>query len=323
MINKIKCIAIIGYGSIANKHISIIEKLYPKIKIYIVTKRKFRSKHKICRNFDDLKNIELEAIFITSPTDEHFNAIKFFYKKDLNLFVEKPIFEKRKNVNFLFNNISKNDSPILQVGYVFRHDDLFLKFKSLCNKNILGQILKSEIYCGSDLNSWRPNTKLKHSISLNKNKGGGVLLELSHEIDYCLWLFGDLKVKFSKLYRSGIFDSKVEDTADIYLLSRNKVNINMHLNFWQKTPERYCKIHGTKGFILLDIINRKIIIKSDSINKSISFQSKLNEAYENQIKNFFYSINKRKKSVSNLRESLKVLDIIEEAKKLNRSKKNV
>ncbi len=323
MINKIKCIAIVGFGSIASKHIAIIEKSYPKISICIVTKRNIKSKHKIYKKIESLKNVDIDAIFITSPTNEHFNILKLFYRKNIHFFVEKPIFEREKNAVFLLNHFSKRNSPILQVGYVFRHDDLFFKFKSLCNDKVLGKILRSEIYCGSDLNSWRPNTKLKHSISLNKNKGGGALLELSHEIDYCLWFFGDLKVKFSKLNRSGIFDSKVEDTADLFLLSRKNVNISMHLNFWQKIPERYCKIYGTKGVITMDIIDRKIVINSGNIKKSIKFKSKLNAAYKNQIKNFFYSINQRKKSVSNLSESLKVLDIIEEAKKLNRSKKNV
>ena len=97
----------------------------------------------------------------------------------------------------------------------------------------------------------------------------------------------------------------------------------MHLNFWQKKPERYCKIYGTKGFIILDIIERKITINNNNINKSITFKSQLKDAYENQIKNFFNCINYRKKSFISLSDSLKVLKIIDIAKKFNESKKNV
>ncbi len=323
MKNKINKIAIVGFGNIAAKHLNILERLYPHISIYIVTKRKLKTKYVVYKSIYSLKNKGIDAIFITSPANEHYKILNLFYRDNIHFFIEKPIFEKTKNIKLISEHFSKLNSPILQVGYVFRHDELFLKFKSLINSKILGTILKADIYCGSDLNSWRPNTNLKNSISLNKNQGGGVLLELSHEIDYCLWLFGDIKVIFSKLNRSGIFNSKVEDTAELNLSTRSKVNIRMHLNFWQKIPERYCKIYGTKGFIIFDIIERKITINSNNINKCITFKSQLDNAYENQIKNFFNCIIYRKKSLVNLSDSLSVLKIIDVAKKFNVSKKDV
>ena len=323
MINNVKNIAIVGFGSIANKHLSIIEKLYPKTNIYIVTKRDLKLKHKTYKNLTSLKNKDLDAIFITSPSNEHFRVLSLFYRKNINFFVEKPIFDKKKDIKSVLKHFSRQNAPVLQVGYVFRHDDLFLKFKSMCDSNLIGKVIRVEIYAGSDLSLWRPNSRLKDSISLSKDKGGGVLLELSHEIDYCLWLFGDLKLEFSNLNRSGMFHSKVEDTADLYLSSKKKVNISIHLNFWQKNSERYCKVYGTKGSLVLDILGREINLNNKKTNKSIVFKSKLSDAYKKQITNFFYSINHSKKSSISLSDSLKVLDIIEKAKLYHGSKKNV
>lgn len=323
MINRVKNIAIVGFGSIANKHLSIIEKLYPKTNIYIVTKRDLKLKHKTYKNLTSLKNKDLDAIFITSPSNEHFRVLSLFYRKNINFFVEKPIFDKNKDIKSVLKHFSRQNAPVLQVGYVFRHDDLFLKFKSMCDSNLIGKVIRVEIYAGSDLSLWRPNSRLKDSISLSKDKGGGVLLELSHEIDYCLWLFGDLKLEFSNLNRSGMFHSKVEDTADLYLSSKKKVNISIHLNFWQKNSERYCKVYGTKGSLVLDILGREINLNNKKTNKSIVFKSKLSDAYKKQITNFFYSINHSKKSSISLSDSLKVLDIIEKAKLYHGSKKNV
>jgi len=323
LINRVKNIAIVGFGSIANKHLSIIEKLYPKTNIYIVTKRDLKLKHKTYKNLTSLKNKDLDAIFITSPSNEHFRVLSLFYRKNINFFVEKPIFDKNKDIKLVLKHFSRQNAPVLQVGYVFRHDDLFLKFKSMCDSNLIGKVIRVEIYAGSDLSLWRPNSRLKDSISLSKDKGGGVLLELSHEIDYCLWLFGDLKLEFSNLNRSGMFHSKVEDTADLYLSSKKKVNISIHLNFWQKNSERYCKVYGTKGSLVLDILGREINLNNKKTNKSIVFKSKLSDAYKKQITNFFYSINHSKKSSISLSDSLKVLDIIEKAKLYHGSKKNV
>ena len=46
------------------------------------------------------------------------------------------------------------------------------------------------INCSSFLPSWRKNIDYQSSVSAKKSLGGGVLLELSHEIDYLIWLIG-------------------------------------------------------------------------------------------------------------------------------------
>ena len=38
--------------------------------------------------------------------------------------------------------------------------------------------------------------QIRKSYSASKSKGGGVLLDLSHEIDYINWLFGSFDVDY-------------------------------------------------------------------------------------------------------------------------------
>jgi len=57
-----------------------------------------------------------------------------------------------------------------------------------------------EIKVGHFLPLWRPNADYRKSYRSKRWLGGGVDLELSHEIDYCLWLFGD-KYKKSQIFR--------------------------------------------------------------------------------------------------------------------------
>lgn len=317
MKNKINKIAIVGFGNIAARHLDILERLYPHISIYIVTKRKLKTKHVVYKSIVSLKNKGIDAIFITSPANQHYKVLKLFYRDRVHFFIEKPLFEKLKKIKLISKHFSKLNAPILQVGYVFRHDELFLKLKSLYLSKILGKTLKAVIYCGSDLTAWRKKTKLSQSISLNKIKGGGVLLELSHEIDYCKWLFGDIRLSYSSLNTSGIFKSRVEDTADLHFTTYDKININMHLNFWQKNPERYCKIYGSEGNMYIDILKREIKISTTKINKTIKFKKNLNDAYEMQIHNFINSINLNKKSLVTINDGLDVLKIITQARKIN------
>ena len=319
--NNIKKIAFIGFGSIATKHISIIEDFYPDIEICIVTKRNLNKKYKTYKNISSLKKKNIDAVFITSPANEHYKALKILYTEDLNFFIEKPIFHKNYDMSKIEKYLKNNNHLICQIGYVFRHDDIFHKFKYLLSQNYLGKIENIKIYCGSDLSKWRSQKNLKHSISLNKLKGGGVLLELSHEIDYCLWLFGKIKFIKADLINSGKFLSKVEDMANILMINDKKQEINMHLNFCQDKSERFCMVTGKKGVIKIDLINRFIKVNTEKLSKKIIFKSQLNEIYKKQIDIFFNSIYLKKKSSVPVSEGLKVLDIIEKAKISHKSNK--
>ena len=50
--------------------------------------------------------------------------------------------------------------------------------------------MSTTVLCGSYLPSWRKNIIYNKSYSSDKKKGGGVLLDLSHEIDYITWILG-------------------------------------------------------------------------------------------------------------------------------------
>ena len=52
------------------------------------------------------------------------------------------------------------------------------------------KIIHARIESGSYLPNWRPKQDYRSSCSAKKNLGGGVLLELSHELEYLSWIFG-------------------------------------------------------------------------------------------------------------------------------------
>ena len=70
-------------------------------------------------------------------------------------------------------------------------------------KNLLGDIYFAQIEAGQYLPLWRERDYTE-SYSAHKSKGGGVALDLSHEIDYMRYLFGNpcswkvFKTKVSK-----------------------------------------------------------------------------------------------------------------------------
>ena len=66
----------------------------------------------------------------------------------------------------------------------------FYRINKIKNKKIY--FVNAE--CSSYLPSWRKNVNYENSSSASKEKGGGVLLDLSHELDYLNSIFGISKI---------------------------------------------------------------------------------------------------------------------------------
>ena len=89
-------------------------------------------------------------------------------------------------------------------------------------------------------------------VSARKELGGGVLLELSHELDLARWFFGDLDLKASLIQQSGLLDIDVEDQAILVCMAPQGFPISIRLNFCTKPPQRFLKVRGNFGEIHWD-----------------------------------------------------------------------
>ena len=175
-----KKILIIGYGSIGQKHAKIFQKLNCEIKV--ISSQNIKEFKKI--NFRQIEKYSPDIIIISTTTNRHFKDLKKVDSKIKGkiILVEKPLFNK----NIIYNS---NKNKIL-IAYNLRFLPIINYIKKFCDKK---KPFKCDIKCNSYLPSWRKRKYYKTS-SAKKKQGGGVLNDLSHEIDLALLLFGKLNV---------------------------------------------------------------------------------------------------------------------------------
>ena len=191
---------IIGYGSIGQRHHLILNELGVEVKIL--------SKHE---NNDDInfkslyfiiKDYKPSYIIVSNITSDRFLIYKYLVKMKYagKVLLEKPAFDKLYNFNL-------NHKFNCFVGYNMRYHPLLLQLK----KDLKGEkIISAQSYVGQYLPYWRKNRDYKLIYSAIKSKGGGVLRDLSHELDYLSWLFGS----WTKLISIGGKLSKLEVDSD-------------------------------------------------------------------------------------------------------------
>ena len=159
-------------------------------------------------------------------------------------------------------------------------------------------------------------SSLEKSNSAKKSYGGGVLLELSHEIDYLQWIFGPLKLEKSILRNSKLLEVDVEDIADLLAITNKDIVVNIHLDLLSVRPHRFCKVICEGGDLLWNYIDQTVTLYKKE-NIEIVFKGEAKEAdhmYKFMLENFLKSSNSSHFTGASVEDGLSVLKFIQDAR---------
>jgi predicted dehydrogenase len=293
--------AIIGFGSIGSRHFKILKK-NKKIKNIYILSENYRGKN-CFKSLNDLLRLDIDYFIVSNETYKHYATFKFIEDNYINkvILIEKPLFEKNYNYKKKLNNK-------YFVGYNLRFHPIILKIKNLIKKKNFFNI---DIRCNSFLPDWRPGRFYKNIYSSSQKKGGGVLLDLSHELDYLFFLFGEFSHSISIIKKISNLKLNCEDFAFIHGKTYSGINFSINLNFFSKFLIRELIIIGPNLSIKADLIKNKLdfynkgkrTLKTYRINKNFTYKAMHNSL-----------INKDFRNHCNFKEAQSVLNIIDSIK---------
>jgi len=315
----IENVAIIGLGSIGRRHLRILRALKPDISITVVRSGKGRIAQeeemadRILYSIEDAINSDIQAAIISTPAVCHIEQSIKLMNANIHLLLEKPLSHNMNGVEKLLEIAKKTDAVGL-IGYCLRYDPAAKKFKELLSNEQTGQILHVQVDCGSYLPDWRPNQDYRQSVSARKELGGGVLLELSHELDYINWFFGQMQSVQANINYSGTLGIDVEDSADMIFSSIKGFPIAVHLDFNSHVSRRKCNVHCEKGDLIWDAVSKYVCWKPASGLKQVStFNNDNNEMYRNQLNYFINCIENCQKPAVSFEDGAIVLQMVSAA----------
>ena len=318
------CYVVVGTGSIAKRHISNLKQLFPNALIACApSSKESKSIHqieadKIFRDISEAIKANPICAIVASPTPLHLKNAYDFLCSDIPTLIEKPLCQNLKAFKE-YKEVFERKKSIVEIGYCLRYQPAAIEFKKLIEKkNVLGEIHSVIVDVGQYLPDWRPGTDYKESVSAKESLGGGVLLELSHELDYINWLFGASDSVFCKAINTGVLSIDVEDKVDAILMRNDNFTINLHMDFLQRNPVRYCKVIGSEGNLQWDILRNRIVFKGSKEREEVLFfeeEYDRNEMYLSMLSRFSRLVKKNLKPLISLEDGLNVVNLIESMKK--------
>ena len=300
-------ILIIGLGSIASKHINAINKIDNKIKIFAYRSIGHQNSIKGVTDIYSLEDLEVKFDFaiISNPTHLHSHFIDLLSEKGIHLFIEKPPLDSLKNADILLKKV-ESSNIITYVGCNLRfHPSLVFLKKELLLKN--KRINEVNIYSGSYLPNWRPGKNFRDIYSANPEMGGGVHLDLFHELDYAFWLFGKPnKVTSIKRNVSSLNISAI-DYAN-FLFEYDEYTINIVLNYYRKDSKRSIEILFENQTWIIDILNNKIM-DAESNLLFIDEKFEIVNTYFEQMTYFIDALKNKKQTMNSFANSIDILKL--------------
>jgi len=317
----IKTIAVVGLGSIAQRHRRNLKTLFPQTKIIALPSRlrnvaeKIEDADLVIADIDTLISEKPYFVIIASPASFHLNHAKPLIEKGIPLLIEKPVCAEYKDAQALLALSEKYQTPIA-VGYCLRYLPSALVMKGLLESNKVGSVYNVFINVGQFLPDWRANINYQQSVSASQHLGGGVLLELSHELDYARWLFGDFNVEQAILRGTQELELDVEAFADISLRNKSSTLLHMHLDFLQKQCQRNCSVIGTHGRLDWDLLSNTITYHHATASETLYTQPDWdkNQMYLAMIKDFSALLDNSASNIVTLQEAVETVALITDIK---------
>ena len=299
-------IAVIGLGSIAQKHITAIKKIDSNAVLFAVRHNDNAPAVVGIKNipFTSLASLNLDAIILSNPSIYHEPYITDLVLLGIPLMVEKPICVSKEQWESL-DRLSNEKLPLIYIACNLRFHPLIEFLKNYLNEKP-EQIYEVTAYCGSYLPSWRPQMHYQDSYSAKSSMGGGVQFDLIHEIDYLNYLFGE-PLALEKQYRR---ISHLEiDSCDYahYTATYQNFCATVTLNYFRRDAKRTLEIVRENDTLLLDFINGNCINLMTGQTLLNIDKEGLSLSYLNQMKYFLSAVKSKKQPMNSLKESLRII----------------
>lgn len=298
-------VLIVGLGSIARKHTDALRNIEPSVILYA-----WRSSSQSVHwdgiidlySWEEVKKTSFDFAIISNPTSEHKQSITLLSELRIPLFIEKPLFHQLDIAKLVAEVQGLDILTYVACNLRFMGCLEFVK-KFLSEKGY--RVNEVNAYCGSYLPEWRKGVDFKQNYSAIPELGGGVHIDLIHEVDYIYWLFGN-PYKIHRVFRnSSSLNIRSFDYAN-YCLEYPEFSISIVLNYFRRDSKRTLEIVCEEGTLTVDLLTNTVTMCGEVLYQS---EDDIQDTYLVQMRYFINCLLNNNQSFNTMSDAYSVLQI--------------
>ena len=247
-------VLIIGLGSIARKHITALMAIDPATEIFAFRSRPDAPAYPGVTDLHDweaVRGLNPDFVIISNPTSEHARTIEACIPLGRPLFIEKPVFAETGHEEIL--RALREKDILTYVACDMRFLDCLVWLHAYRQgEGRMRRVNEVNVYCGSYLPEWRPGTDFRKCYSAIPELGGGVHIDLIHDIDYVWWIFGAPQESRGTFGRRSSLGIRAYDYAN-YCLQYEDFYAGIVLNYYRRDAKRTMEVVFEDGTWTVDM----------------------------------------------------------------------
>lgn len=311
--NTLERVVLIGFGSIGKRHLRNLISMFPGTQIGIVSKHLTVAPENTVL-IDSIKHAiawNPELGVISNAANLHTEVALPLLENEIPLFIEKPIDISTVAASRLQPFATR---PGIMLGYCLRFSSVFQKIRDTIEAGVIGIPQNIHAVCTSYLPDWRPGTDYRDSVSAKPDRGGGALLEISHEIDYVCGLLGDPVSVVCEEVGPRVLDIPVEENVKLQI-DFKQAAARIDLSFATKSTARKCTVQGTEGVITANFLTQEVNCVADGKQLfQLQFSDDPNEMYVRELQAMIDLVQQDVPNSANYSAGLTALKVVESSK---------
>lgn len=239
---------VIGYGSIGRRHAAVLEALGHEVAV--VSRRDISHAPAFASIEAAVQAFRPDYAVVASRTVEHRDDIEALSTAGFRgrLLIEKPVYDSG-------SELPPEGFEAVKVAFNLRFHPALGRFREIVSGRRVHAVT---IYCGSYLPDWRPESDYREGYSAVRAWGGGVLRDLSHELDYALWLFGPWRRIAAIGGRFGDLEIDSDDVFTMLLDTAGCPSVSVGINYLDRETRREIVALTDAGSVRLDLVGNTV-----------------------------------------------------------------
>lgn len=242
---------VVGYGSIGTRHAAVLERMGHAVSV--VSRRGVGGGRPVFRSLGDALDAgSFDHIVVAVETVEHEATLAELAARNHTGFVlvEKPLFATPAA-------LPRNNFRRAGVNYNLRfHPAVQALHAALAGRS--AEI--ADFHVGQWLDDWRPGRDTAATYSASRAAGGGVLRDLSHELDLAAWLFGPARVVAALGGRLGKVTVDADDGWGLVMSCARCPVVTLQLNSLDRRSRRHVTIQVEGETLAADLVDGTVEI---------------------------------------------------------------
>ncbi|QEE43661.1 Gfo/Idh/MocA family oxidoreductase (plasmid) [Rhizobium sp. WL3] len=237
---------VIGFGSIGARHARVLSELGVVVAVASRHARSIPGMIVFAEIPEALRIFAPDYIVVANETSQHMRTLAQLDAAGFSgrVLVEKPL------------KADLDDGIVTSAGNVFVAYNLRFHpvLKALAARLCNDRVLTVQIYAGQYLPDWRPQTDYRLSYSAHRERGGGVLRDLSHELDYIQQMFGTWRRLSALGGKVGSLEIDSDDAWTVMMETIGGEMLTLQLNYLDRAGRREVTVVGDEHSYRADLV---------------------------------------------------------------------